>query len=39
MKEHAPVENYVVVNDEIIQVSENAIDLSKCLSKLAKMVE
>ena len=39
MKDHVPVKNYVVVNGEIIQVSEKAIDLSKCLSKLAKMVE
>jgi len=39
MKDHVPVKNYVVVNGEIIQVSENAIELSKSLSKLAKMVE
>ena len=37
MKEHIPVENYVVVDNEIIQVPESAIDLSKSLGKLAKM--
>ena len=38
LKEHVPVENYVVVDGEIIRVSEEAIDLSKSLGKLAKMV-
>lgn len=38
LKEHVPVENYVVVDGEIIAVSEKAIDLSKSLGKLAKMV-
>ena len=38
-KDHVLVKNYVIVNGEIIQVSEKAIDLSKNLSRLAKMVE
>ena len=37
LKEHVPVENYVVVNGEIIRVPEAAIDLSKSLGKLAGM--
>ena len=38
LKEHVPVENYVVVDGEIIAVSEAAIDLSKSLGKLSKIV-
>ena len=38
LKEHVPVENYVVVKGEIIPVSEKAIDLSKSLGKLTKMI-
>ena len=38
LKEHVPVENYVVVDGEIIPVSEKAIDLSKSLGKLTKMI-
>ncbi len=38
LKEHIPVENYVVSEGEIIAVSETAIDLSKSLGKLSKMV-
>ena len=39
LKEHVPVENYVVAEGEIIHVPERAIDLSKSLGKLAKMVK
>ena len=38
LKEHVPVENYVVTDGEIIPVSEAAIDLSKSLGRLSKMV-
>ena len=38
LKEHVPVENYVVVDGEIIAVPEKAIDLSKSLGKLSRMV-
>ncbi len=38
MKEHIPVEHYVVTAEEIIAVPEAAIDLSKSLGKLSKMV-
>lgn len=38
MKEHIPVEHYVVSDGGIIAVSERAIDLSKSLAKLSKMV-
>lgn len=38
MKEHVPVENYVVAEGELITVPESAIDLSKSLGKLSKMV-
>ena len=38
LKEHIPVENYVILDGEIISVPEKAIDLSKSLGKLAKMV-
>ena len=38
VKEHVPVEHYVVTDGEIIAVSESAIDLSKSLSRLSKMV-
>ena len=39
LKKHVPVENYVVAEGEIIHVPERAIDLSKSLGKLAKMVK
>ena len=38
LKEHIPVENYVVADGEIVAVPESAIDLSKSLGKLSKMV-
>ena len=38
LEKHIPVENYVVVNGEIIAIPEAAIDLSKSLGKLAAMV-
>ncbi len=38
LKEHVPVENYVVSEGEIIAVPETAIDLSKSLGRLSKMV-
>ena len=38
LKEHVPVENYVVTDGEIIPVSEAAIDLSKSLGRLSKVV-
>ena len=38
-KEHIPVENYVVVDGELIRVPEAAIDLSKSLGRLAKMAQ
>ena len=38
LKEHVPVEHFVVVDGEIIAVPETAIDLSKSLGKLAAMV-
>ncbi len=38
LKEHVPVENYVVSDGEIIAVPETAIELSKSLGKLSKIV-
>lgn len=38
LKEHVPVENYVVSDGEIVAFPEAAIDLSKSLGKLSKMV-
>ena len=38
MKEHVPVENYVVADGGIIAVPAAAIELSKSLGKLATMV-
>ena len=38
LKEHVPVEHYVVSDGELIAVSEAAIDLSKSLGRLSKMV-
>ena len=38
LKEHIPVENYVVSDGEIIAVSEAAIDLSKSLGRLSRMI-
>ena len=37
LPEKAPVESYVVANGEIIPVPEEAIELSKTLSKLARL--
>lgn len=37
MPEHVPISNYVVVDDELIEVSDEAIDMSKSLGKLAKI--
>ena len=37
LKEHIPVENYVVADGEIIAVPPAAIDLSKSLGRLSKM--
>ena len=39
LKDHVPVENYVVAEGEIIHVPDRAIDLSKSLGKLAKMIK
>ena len=38
LKEHIPVENYVVADGEIVAVPEAAIDLSKSLGRLSGMV-
>ena len=38
LKEHVPVESYVVVDNELIPVPDAAIELSKSLGKLAAMV-
>ena len=38
LKEHIPVKNYVVSDGKIIAVPEAAIDLSKSLGKLSKMI-
>ena len=38
LKEHVPVESFVVVDGEIIPVPDAAIELSKSLGKLAAMV-
>ena len=38
LKEHVPVESYVVVDNELIPVPDAAIELSKSLGKLAKMI-
>ena len=38
LKEHIPVENYVVSDGEIIAVPAAVIELSKSLEKLSKMV-
>ena len=38
LKEHVPVENYVVSDGEITAVPGTAIDLSKSLGRLSKMV-
>lgn len=37
MKEHIPMDHYVVSNGQIIRVSEEAIELSKSLGKLSQM--
>lgn len=39
LKEHVPVESFVVVDGEIVAVPDEAIDLSKSLGKLAAMVQ
>ena len=38
LKEHVPVESYVVVNGRVVAVPAAAIELSKSLGKLASMV-
>ena len=38
LKEHVPVESYVVVNGGVVAVPAAAIELSKSLGKLASMV-
>ena len=38
VKEHIPVEHYVAADGEIIAVTDAAIDLSKSLGRLSKMV-
>ena len=37
LKEHIPVNSFVVVDEKLIPVSEKAIDLSKSLGKLSEM--
>lgn len=34
LPEHVPMENYVIVNDEVIRISDETIDLSKSLARL-----
>ncbi|MBQ6526902.1 MAG: hypothetical protein IJI38_00105 [Clostridia bacterium] len=36
LKEHAPIENYVVTGGKVIRVSNRAIELSKTLAKLTE---
>ncbi len=36
LPEHVPVEHYVVVDGELVEVSEEAIDLSKSLARLSR---
>ena len=38
-KEHVPVHHFVVSEGEIVEVSQNAIDMSKSLGKLARLGE
>ena len=38
LKQHVPVEHYVIAEGKIVSVPEAAIDLSKSLGKLSKMV-
>ena len=38
LKEHVPVESYVVVDGKLIPVPDAAIVLSKSLGKLTKMI-
>lgn len=38
LPEHVPIRDFVIVNDEVTELSEAAIDLSKSLAKLEKMV-
>ena len=38
LKEHVPVERYVVVDGKLIPVPDAAIELSKSLGKLTKMI-
>ena len=38
LKEHVPVESYVVVDGKLIPVPDAAIELSKSLGKLTKMI-
>ena len=37
LPEHVPIEDYVVADGELIRVSDDAIDMSKSLSRLAKL--
>ena len=37
LPEHVPIEDYVVSDGKIIKVSDDAIDMSKSLAKLAEM--
>ncbi len=38
LKDHVPVEHYVAVDGELIAVPDAAVDLSKSLGRLSKMV-
>ena len=37
LKEHCPISDYVVLNGEITEVSDEAVDMSKSLGKLGKI--
>lgn len=39
LPEHVPMEDYVVVNDEVIRISDEAIDLSKSLARIESRLE
>ena len=39
LKDHAPVDSFVVVNGEILEVPDAAIELSKSLGKLAALCD
>lgn len=38
LKEHIPVKSFVIVDEKLIPVKEEAIDLSKSLAKLSSMI-